>query len=116
MEKLKNDNHVEVALRGAILNAKSVDCKVWSIEVYKLENALELIENLKGLYEDAQNQCWNGIGLMYMLKRKAQTAKYEAIKEFTDKFEKRCVAGGIYPAFVKRQLDDVKKEMTEQRF
>ena len=34
----------------------------------------------------------------------------EAIKEFTSEFEKRCIAGGIYPAFVKRQLDNVKKK------
>lgn len=40
-----------------------------------------------------------------------QNAKSEAIKEFTKEFEKRCIAGGIYPAFVKRKLNDVKKEM-----
>lgn len=37
------DNEIIKALKGSILNAKSVDCKVWSIEVYKLENALDLI-------------------------------------------------------------------------
>ena len=42
--------------------------------------------------------------------------KSEAIKEFADEFEKRCIAGGIYPAFVKRQLHDVKKEMVENDF
>lgn len=39
-----------------------------------------------------------------------------AIKEFTEEFEKRCISGGIYPAFVKQQLHDVKKEMTENDF
>ena len=40
--KLK-DNAIKKALEGAILNAKKCDSKVWSIEVYKLENALDLI-------------------------------------------------------------------------
>ena len=30
-------NDIIKALDGAILNAKKYDCKVWSIEVYKLE-------------------------------------------------------------------------------
>lgn len=71
------------------------------------------LERLKGLYEDTQNQCWDGIGLMHMLRRKTKTAKSEAIKEFTEEFEKRCISGGIYPAFVKQQLHDIKKEMME---
>lgn len=37
------NEQVKSALRGSILNANSVDCKVWSIEVSKLENALNLI-------------------------------------------------------------------------
>ena len=37
--------------------------------------------------------------------------KSEAVKEFADEFERRCIKGGIYPAFVKRQLENVKKEM-----
>ena len=35
----------------------------------------------------------------------------EAIKEFIAEFERRCIDGGIYPAFVKRQLEHVKEEM-----
>ena len=35
------------ALEGAILNAKGCDSKVWSIEIYKLENALDLINRLQ---------------------------------------------------------------------
>ena len=34
-------------MKGAILNAKVYDSKVWSIEVYKLENALDLINRLQ---------------------------------------------------------------------
>ena len=37
--------------------------------------------------------------------------KSEAIKQFIREFEKRCISGGIYPAFVKQQLYDVEKEM-----
>ena len=49
--KLK-DNAIKKALEGAILNAKKCDSKVWSIEVYKLENALDLINRQE---EEKQN-------------------------------------------------------------
>ena len=35
----------------------------------------------------------------------------KAIKDFIAEFERRCIDGGIYPAFVKRQLEHVKEEM-----
>lgn len=37
--------------------------------------------------------------------------KSDAVKEFADEFKSRCIKGGIYPAFVNRQLENVKKEM-----
>lgn len=40
---MMNDNEIVKALTGSVLNAKSVDCKIWSIEVCKLEEALALI-------------------------------------------------------------------------
>lgn len=49
--KLK-DNAIKKALEGAILNAKKCDSKVWSIEVYKLENALDLINCLQAQNKD----------------------------------------------------------------
>lgn len=47
MHKKVTDNEIKTALKGAILNAKGYDSKVWSIEVYKLENALDLINRLQ---------------------------------------------------------------------
>lgn len=35
----------------------------------------------------------------------------EAINDFASRVEKRCIKCGIYPAFVKRQLEYVKEEM-----
>lgn len=35
----------------------------------------------------------------------------EAITAYHEEVKKRCVEGGIYPAFVKRQMEDVKREM-----
>lgn len=53
-DKNLTNNEIIKTLEGAILNAKGCDSKVWSIEIYKLENALNLIthqqaelENLK---------------------------------------------------------------------
>lgn len=50
MNKL-TDEQIIKALEGNILNAKSVDCKVWSIELYKIENALDLIKRQKAEIE-----------------------------------------------------------------
>lgn len=35
----------------------------------------------------------------------------EAITEYQEEVKKRCVKGGIHPAFVNRQMEDVRKEM-----
>ena len=45
-------NDIKKALEGAILNAKGCDSKVWSIEIYKLENALDLINCLQAEEEE----------------------------------------------------------------
>ena len=45
-------NDIIKTLEGAILNAKGCDSKVWSIEIYKLENALDLIKRLQSENED----------------------------------------------------------------
>ena len=61
-------------------------------------------ERLNKVYQ-ANQQLINALNKSYFL------AKAEAVKEFADEFERRCIKGGIYPAFVKRQLENVKKEM-----
>ena len=48
------DDEIIKALRVNILNAKSIDCKVWSIEVYKLENTLDLINRQKAIIEKSE--------------------------------------------------------------
>lgn len=39
----------------------------------------------------------------------------EAIKEFAEEFEKRCIASGIYPAITKNLLNNLVKELTEEK-
>lgn len=46
-----SDNEIKTAIKCAILNAKSVDCKVGYIEVYKLEQAVNLIKRLQAEIE-----------------------------------------------------------------
>ena len=41
--------------------------------------------------------------------------KTEAIKEFANKVEQKCLEKGIYPACVKRAIEQIKEEMTEQK-
>ena len=95
------DNEIIVALDGSILNAKSVDCKVWSLEVYKLENALNLINRQKAEIERLEKEIkdkekvyndefcsrkeWQS-KCRELLKEK-QTTKSEAIKDFAEELE-----------------------------
>lgn len=39
----------------------------------------------------------------------------EAIKEFAEEFEKRCLASGIYPVLTKNILKNLVKELTEDK-
>ena len=55
-DKKLTDNEIKKALEGAILNAKKCDSKVWSIEVYKLEKALDLISCLQAKAIKEQNK------------------------------------------------------------
>lgn len=97
------DAEVKKALGGAILNAKGYDSKVWSIEVYKLENALDLItrqqaeiERLKNAYkqcawerdifaEDMTQEIKKDCSFLML---DIKTIKAEAYKECLKKFEK----------------------------
>lgn len=69
------------ALEGAILNAKKCDSKVWSIELYKLENALDLINRQYTELEDLRE-------IVFMDRSEAiKNLKSEVIKEFAEKLK-----------------------------
>lgn len=40
------------------------------------------------------------------------TNEQKILTDFKQRLEKRCIDGGIYPAFVQRQLEKVIEEMT----
>ena len=116
------DNEIIVALDGNILNAKSVDCKVWSLEVYKLENALNLINRQKAeierLREIANPKCQKCVS------RTTECAKSEAIKEFAERlkeyelcmfcsFPNNKSLGSEQYIVLSDSIDDLVKEMTE---
>ena len=42
-------------------------------------------------------------------------AKAETVRKMQSEIEARCIKGGIYPAFVARVVDEVVKEMLEER-
>ena len=107
--KKLTDNEIIKALDGAILNAKKYDSKVWSIEVYKLEIALDLItrqqaeiERLKNAYkqcawerdifaEDMTQEIKKDCSFLML---DIKTIKAEAYKEAFEKAkEKLCDIG-----------------------
>lgn len=44
-----------------------------------------------------------------------QKTRMEAIEEFLDKFDKRCLDGGIYPGFIRNLLEIVKDDMVGEQ-
>ena len=80
------DNEIINALNGNISNAKRCDCKVWSIEVYKLENILDLINRqkaeIKELKDILEKVPTNAYDLQVEASEKLENQiKSEAIKE-----------------------------------
>ena len=43
-----------------------------------------------------------------------QEFKIKIIKEFCKSFEQKCIKGGIYPAFIKRQLYKTMEEFSNE--
>ncbi len=78
------DNEIIKALNGSILNAKSIDCKVWSIEVYKLENALDLINRQKAEIEELKD-----------ILEKVPTNAYDLQVEASEKLENQIKSEAI---------------------
>ena len=84
-DKNLTNNETIKALEGAILNAKRCDSKVWSIEIYKLENALDLITRQQA--ENETLKALNGrlVVLSDRFRSELKTAKAEAYKECVEK-------------------------------
>ena len=81
------NEEIKKALKGSILNAKSVNSKVWSIEICKLEQTLDLInqyeaeikrlEDAKNTYKDIVDTCEIGA-----IKKFAEKVNENRIKYF----------------------------------
>ena len=70
------------ALEGATLNAKKCDSKVWSIELYKLENALDLITRQQTEIEQWKEEANRYQNLWCIAANDISKGKAEAYKEF----------------------------------
>ena len=94
-----NANEIKKALKGSILNAKSVNSKVWSIEICKLEQALDLINQYEAEMQHYKEKLHNRKSEVNRLNSKVKSLKYnlktakaEAIKEFAERLkEDVCV-------------------------
>ena len=110
------DSEIKTALKGAILNTKGYDSKVWSIEVYKLENALDLINRLQAENErlkEKQEKCFY---CTEQANKKISEIKAEAYKEFAERVkEKKSVYNADDFYWIKyipeRAIDNLLKEM-----
>ena len=104
-DKKLTDNEIIKALESEIHLAEYVDsdyCSNVNLEIIK--SALDLIVRQQEEIERLKE-------FIVETRRCDKEIKAEAVKEFADEFKSRCIKGGIYPAFVNRQLENVKKEM-----
>lgn len=114
------DEEIIVSLKGSILNAKRIKSKCWSIEIYKLKNALDLINRQRTEIERLEKE----------LQRSEQEADItETILEERNKdiydliFKERSNAILEFVEALKQEtdddfvfmdiIDDLVKEMTE---
>ena len=115
-------NEIKKALKCCYLQDRCTDCpfmKVGGCNENPAELAIDLISHLEAEKEGLEKE--NKKLLLKLCKKINKESKVienhikaEAYEELASEFEKRCMAGGIYPAFVKRQLENVKKELTNK--
>ena len=114
------DNEIKSALEGAILSAKWYDSKVWSIEEYKLENALDLITRQQAEIEKLEKVLNGRDQLVNALNKCYKQAKSEAVKEFATRLEEYSYESmgnyGIIRMVVSvKDIDNLVKEMEKGR-
>ena len=96
-----NDNDIIKALEGSILNAKRIDCKAWSVEVYKLGNALDLINRLKRESNSYRNKAHTQKGELARLNKQVAEQKAE-IEKLEIELKAMRGAANSYKAEVER--------------
>ena len=64
-----------------------------------LQSANESLAKDLGILEDELNECVQ--------------IKADTVREMHSEIERRCIEGGIYPAFVAKVVEDVEREMLE---
>ena len=116
-DKNLTNNEIIKTLEGAILNAKGCDSKVWSIEIYKLENALDLINRLQAENKRLGKEV-NLVSIQFQdLQEETDEIKSKAYKEFAEKLKKKCYEDFeesdemLAPYVTEDNIDEVLKEM-----
>ena len=135
-DKKLTDEEIIKALEGSILNAKWCDSKAWSIEIYKLESALDLINRQKAEIDrlKTENKIYIEANQVIGYQRdqrdkeidelqkqidgldvRENKIKAEAYKEFAEKLKAAamsCLMGGkYYKIITTRCIDTLLKEM-----
>ena len=135
-DKKLTDEEIIKALEGAILNAKWCDSKVWSIEIYKLESALDLINRQKAEIERLENALLALMNYLNIIgcdksdvsfikiatdlnKQIRADIKSQSVKEFAERLKKYMDIGHLRPSseicfselMVAKLIDNFLKEM-----
>ena len=90
-------------------NGKNCECMV-------MYDALDLINRQKAEIEELKEELFfakQKRANIFELVESYDKGRVAGCKDFAEEVEKRCVAGGIYPAFVRATIKRVKEEMTE---
>ena len=108
------DNEIVKALEKALTDVDAPIGEHWGcgfLTTKTIKDTLDLINRQKAEIERLEkNSILRGLRVV---NKERNNIKAEVIKDFAEEVEKRCVAGGIYPAFVRATIKRVKEEMTE---
>ena len=70
--------------------------------------ALSLIKELT-----SENERLQKVNDVLLLMPSVADVKAETVRKMAERIEKRCIKGGIYPAFVARTIEEVAKELSD---
>ena len=100
-----------------LINRQKAENEELQLKNSEFEIELEEMRLWKNLQQAEIKELQKGLDIWIDIAHRetlcVEQAKAEAIKDFAEEVERRCVAGGIYPAFVRATIKRVKEEMTD---
>ena len=117
-ERKLTDEEVIKALEKALTDVDAPIGEHWGcgfLTTQNIKDTLDLINRKNAEIGKLNRECNKQQLKRQMYRSTVDEIKAEAIKEFAEEFEKRCLASGIYPVLTKNILKNLVKELMEDK-